>query len=115
MKTGNDNGLDRERVDVVVDDVDKMLARDVPTPGHNQGQEINKTNTQSTTATTTRTRIDNCNANGNGNHKMGQSRPLQPFRDAHHSTIGQQGSNETICCRKQQHIQDHSMYLLTTL
>ena len=72
MKTGDGNGLDRECVDVVVDDIDKMLARDVPTPDHNQGQEINKTNTQSTTATTTGTQIDNCNANGNANHKMGQ-------------------------------------------
>ena len=29
---GVGNGLDRRRVDAVVDDVDKMLALDVPTP-----------------------------------------------------------------------------------
>ena len=29
---GVGNGLDRGRADIVVDDVDKMLARDVPTP-----------------------------------------------------------------------------------
>ena len=71
MKTGNDNDLDRERVDVVVDDVDKVHAPDVPTPDHKQGQEINKTNFHSITSTTTGTRTKNCNANGNDNHKMG--------------------------------------------
>ena len=50
------NGLDRGRVDVVVDDVAEMIARDVPTPYHKKGQEINQTSNQNTsTATTTRT------------------------------------------------------------
>ena len=56
------NCLDRGRVDVVVDvdDVDKMLARDVPIPDTNkQRQEINQTNNQNTTVALANTAQNN--------------------------------------------------------
>ena len=88
------NGLDRGRADVVVDDVDKFSTLDVPASDHKQGQEINKTNNQKTTVTTTGTGTDNCN----DSQKLGQAR-TQPCQD-HNCTIGQHGSDETICCNK---------------
>ena len=46
------NGLDSRRADVVVDNVDKMLVRDVHASNTNkQGQEINQTNNHNTTTT----------------------------------------------------------------
>ena len=89
---GVDNGLDRGCVDVVVDDIEKIPARNnVPTLQHKQGQEINQTNNQNTsTATTTGTR----SGNYNHNHKMSQATQL--CQDARHCTIGQQGCDETI-------------------
>ena len=36
---GVDNGLDRGHINVVVDDVDKMIARDVPAPDTNNDKK----------------------------------------------------------------------------
>ena len=66
------NGLDKGRVDIVVDDVDKMLARDAPTRDTNNDKK--STNNQNITATATKTRTNNCN--DSDNHKIGQATQL---------------------------------------
>ena len=43
---GVDNGLDRGCVDVVADDIDKISARDVPTPNTKRGQKSTKPTTR---------------------------------------------------------------------
>ena len=84
---GGGNGIDTERVDFVVDYVDKNV-NTKSQQNQQRGQYSNST---------TGTQIDNFN--DNGNHKIDHAR-TQLCQDAHYCNISQQGSYEKIWCRK---------------